>query len=107
MTHDEIDFIFLYNILFIFDTNIEDHISISTAITMDNANVKGYTAWSLMDNMEWAAGYTERFGLYWVNFTDPNRERIPKDSVSFLSNVFQLNGFQRDITDPWTHFAEM
>ena len=53
----------------------------------DGANVLGYTAWSLMDNMEWASGYTVKYGLYHVNFTDPSRTRTPKASASWYTNV--------------------
>ena len=81
------------------------HFAMILAITLDNANVKGHTAWSLMDNFEWGSGYTERFGLYWVDFNDPERPRIPKDSVSFYSSVASTNAFVRDLAEPWTHFA--
>ena len=58
-----------------------------SAIKLDGCNVKGYTAWSLMDNFEWGAGYTEKFGIHFVNMSDPNRQRIPKGSAKWYAQV--------------------
>ncbi|CAN7131127.1 unnamed protein product [Brassica rapa subsp. narinosa] len=44
----------------------------------DGCNVAGYFAWSLMDNYEFGNGYTLRFGMNWVNFTNP-ADRREKD----------------------------
>ncbi|PSN48334.1 hypothetical protein C0J52_03416 [Blattella germanica] len=59
------------------------------AMHEDQCNVIGYTAWSLLDGFEWKEGYTEKYGLYAVNFSDPMRRRIPKDSAYVLSNIAQ------------------
>ena len=46
------------------------------AINEDGVNVQAYTAWSLMDNLEWAKGYSERFGLHWTNYTGMSSSKV-------------------------------
>lgn len=47
--------------------------------TDDGADIGGYFLWSFMDNLEWMKGYSERFGIVFVDFK--TQERIPKDSA--------------------------
>jgi beta-glucosidase len=53
-------------------------------------DVRGYFAWSLMDNFEWARGYDARFGLVYVDFE--TQQRTVKDSGKFYSRVIRENG---------------
>lgn len=64
-----------------------------TAYLLDNVDVRGYTAWSLMDNLEWATGFSERFGLFYVNHSDPKLSRVAKNSVAQYSTIITCNGF--------------
>lgn len=54
----------------------------------DGADIAGYFHWSLMDNFEWACGYSERFGLVYVDFE--TQERIIKDSGYWYKNVIEI-----------------
>lgn len=51
--------------------------------------LRGYFAWSLMDNFEWAHGYAKRFGLYWVDYE--TQKRIAKDSARWYRGVIHEN----------------
>jgi beta-glucosidase len=52
--------------------------------------LRGYFAWSLLDNFEWTGGYAKRFGLYWVDYA--SQQRLPKDSAFWYRDVVAGNG---------------
>jgi len=55
----------------------------------DGADVKGYFQWSVLDNFEWAFGYSRRFGLVWVDF--PTGTRLPKASYHWYATTIAAN----------------
>lgn len=56
----------------------------------DGVDCRGFFQWSLMDNFEWALGYTARFGMIFVDYA--TGERIPKDSAYWYKSVIESNG---------------
>jgi beta-glucosidase len=56
----------------------------------DGVDGRGYFVWSIMDNFEWAYGYSRRFGLVYVDFT--TGQRIPKDSAYWYRDLIESNG---------------
>jgi beta-glucosidase len=57
-------------------------------------DVRGFFVWSLMDNFEWAEGYSKRFGLTWVDY--PSGGRLPKASFSWYRDVIAANALPPD-----------
>ena len=53
-------------------------------------NLKGYYAWSLLDNLEWSQGFAKRFGLYHVDFA--TQPRTPKATAQLYAQVIASNG---------------
>ncbi len=51
-------------------------------------DVRGYFLWTLMDNFEWAEGYSAKFGLFAL---EPDRRRVPRASASFFAQVASTN----------------
>lgn len=56
------------------------------------ADVRGYFVWSLIDNFEWAAGYSKRFGIVYVDF--PSSRRTPKASFAWYRDVIAANAIR-------------
>ncbi|MCD7460081.1 hypothetical protein HAX54_042813 [Datura stramonium] len=65
------------------------HLLALKAALKNSVKVKGYFAWSFLDNFEWTSGYTQRFGLNYVDYKD-NLKRYPKRSALWLKK-FLLN----------------
>jgi beta-glucosidase len=57
----------------------------------DGADVRGYHAWTLLDNFEWSEGFEQRFGLAWVDFA--SQARTLKESGRWYGRVAAENGF--------------
>jgi beta-glucosidase len=57
----------------------------------DGVRLRGYFVWSLMDNFEWAYGYTKRFGIVYVDYA--TQRRIIKRSGRWYRSVIAANGF--------------
>ena len=55
------------------------HLAQLTQLKAEGLPVKGYFAWSLLDNFEWAFGYDKRFGIVHVDFD--NQQRTPKPVI--------------------------
>lgn len=66
------------------------HLDAALKAIEDGVNLKGYYAWSLLDNLEWAEGWTKRFGI--VRVSEDNLSRIPKLSFKYLKELFQSRG---------------
>ena len=68
---------------------LRGHLEALHAAIADGVPLKGYFAWSLTDNFEWAEGYAKRFGLAFVDFA--TQQRILKDSGEFFASVIARN----------------
>jgi beta-glucosidase len=69
---------------------LRDHLAAARRAILDGVPLRGYFAWSLLDNFEWTRGYEKRFGLYWVDYA--TQRRVPKDSAFWYRDVVAANG---------------
>ena len=65
------------------------HLAAARAVLDQSVPLRGYFVWSLLDNFEWAFGYSMRFGLVYVDFK--TLRRIPKASAAWYANVVRTN----------------
>ena len=64
---------------------LRDHLVQASRALQAGCNLKGFLAWSLLDNWEWQFGYARRFGLAYVDY--PTQRRVPKDSLAWYRGV--------------------
>jgi beta-glucosidase len=73
---------------------LRGHLAAVHQAIADGVNVRGYFAWSLLDNYEWAEGYAKRFGLVFVDFG--TQKRILKRSGELYARVARANALPSD-----------
>jgi beta-glucosidase len=77
----------------VYDTDrvmyLRNYLSHLQRATAEGVPVHGYFLWSLMDNFEWADGYTNRFGIHYVDYT--TQKLTPKLSAQFYREVIKAN----------------
>jgi beta-glucosidase len=67
---------------------LQSHIQAVGRAVEQGVRVRGYYSWSLLDNFEWAEGYTKRFGLIYVDY--PTQQRIIKESGYWYRDFLAL-----------------
>ena len=68
---------------------LREHILAVHDAMQEGANVGGYYVWSLMDNFEWASGFTPRFGL--IHVDQDTLQRTPKRSAHWYQRLIKKN----------------
>jgi beta-glucosidase len=64
---------------------LKKHLAVCSGLIKDGIKLKGYFAWSLLDNFEWGYGYTKRFGIVHVDYA--TQKRTIKDSAYFFRDL--------------------
>ncbi len=68
---------------------LRNHITNVHRAASEGYPIKGYFLWSLLDNFEWADGYSKRFGIHYVDFK--TQKRTPKLSAEWYREVIARN----------------
>jgi beta-glucosidase len=71
---------------------LRNHITHLHRAASEGYPIKGYFLWSLLDNFEWADGYSKRFGLHYVDYK--TQARIPKLSAQWYREVVAQNAVE-------------
>jgi beta-glucosidase len=73
---------------------LHDHLRAVRAAIAAGVDVRGYFAWSLLDNYEWSLGFSKRFGIVHVDYS--TQRRTEKQSARFYADVIASNGAALD-----------
>ncbi len=73
---------------------LDAHFRAAHAAIEQGVDLRGYMVWSLLDNFEWAEGYSKRFGIVFVDYG--TQRRIPKMSARWYTEVIGRNGLPEE-----------
>ncbi|HEV2459547.1 MAG TPA: GH1 family beta-glucosidase [Ktedonobacterales bacterium] len=76
---------------------LREHVQALAVALLMGVPVSSYFAWSLMDNFEWAEGYSQRFGIVYVDY--PSQRRIVKDSGRWYADLCAVHQTQKQGTE--------
>ncbi|KAF8702698.1 hypothetical protein HU200_032521 [Digitaria exilis] len=80
---------------------IHDYLTSLASSIRKGADVRGYFVWSLLDNFEWSSGYTQRFGLYHVDYK--TQKRTPKLSAKWYSEFLKGSPLKMRLRNGYSH----
>lgn len=69
---------------------LRSHVRACSDAIAKGVDLRGYMAWSLLDNLEWSLGYSKRFGIVHVDFA--TQKRTVKDSGRLYADIIRTNG---------------
>jgi beta-glucosidase len=69
---------------------LDGHLRAAHRAIQGGVDLRGFFVWSLLDNFEWAEGYSKRFGIVYVDF--PTQRRLPKDSARWYRETIARGG---------------
>jgi beta-glucosidase len=75
---------------------LQAHFAAAHRAIQAGVDLRSYYVWSLLDNFEWAAGYSQRWGMVYVDFQ--TQQRTPKRSALWYHDVIQEHGLK--LVDP-------
>jgi beta-glucosidase len=64
---------------------LREHLAAARSALASGVKLRGYFVWSLIDNFEWAEGFSRRFGVIYVDYT--TLKRTPKSSFAYLADI--------------------
>jgi beta-glucosidase len=73
---------------------VREHLRAARRAIAAGVPLAGYFLWSFLDNFEWERGYSQRFGIVWVDYD--TQRRIPKDSALWYRRVIESNSAEVD-----------
>jgi beta-glucosidase len=73
---------------------LDAHFRAAHEVLERGVDLRGYMVWSLLDNFEWAEGYSKRFGIVFVDYG--TQRRVPKASARWYSEIIRENGLPDD-----------